>query len=44
MSENEQYQICMLLKFAMHIQPIKPIQPIQPIKKIRSPRRTTLNN
>ena len=31
----------MLLKFAMHIQPIKPIQPI---KKIRSPRRTTLNN
>ena len=31
----------MLLKFAMHIQPI---QPIQPIKKIRSPRRTTLNN
>ena len=29
MSENEQYQICMLLKFAMHIQPIKPIKPIK---------------
>ena len=27
----------MLLKFAMHIQPIKPIQPIQPIKKNPQP-------